>query len=176
MVHANMTKASRLISCVQLRLYQIDWIHNYCQSLESTCNYYTYKTIHYHESSYLSCIFCLLHVYFPIIPFTMYTVCNMSINIILFASETSYKYNTNWNSMFCSKSCTCKHVFVVTFGYYVSPSNEGIHIVLVWFVLLPPLSLLLSEASLDHNFFVFPDRSMICGMSVHDHQAVCLVL
>jgi hypothetical protein len=25
----------------------------------------------------------------------------------------------------------CKHVFVVTFGYYVSPSNEGIHIVLV---------------------------------------------
>jgi leucyl aminopeptidase (aminopeptidase T) len=27
----------------------------------------------------------------------------------------------------------------------------------------------------DHNFFVFPDRSMIFGMWVHDHKAVCRV-
>ena len=53
--------------------------------------------------------------------------------------------------------------------YYVSPSNEGRHIVLVWFFLL----LLLSEACPDHNFFVFPDRSIIFGMWVHDHKVVC---
>jgi hypothetical protein len=39
--------------------------------------------------------------------------------------------------------------------FYVSPSNEGRHIVLVWFF-LPLLLLLLSEACPDHNFFVFP--------------------
>ena len=39
---------------------------------------------------------------------------------------------------------------------YVSPSNEGRHIVLVWFfLLLPLLLLLLSEACPDHNFLVF---------------------
>jgi hypothetical protein len=48
----------------------------------------------------------------------------------------------------------------------------GRHIVLVWFF-LPLLLLLLSEACPDHNFFVFPDRSMIFGMWVHDHKAVC---
>jgi hypothetical protein len=32
--------------------------------------------------------------------------------------------------------------------------------------------LLLSEACPDHNFFVFPDRSMIFDMWVHDHKAV----
>ena len=54
---------------------------------------------------------------------------------------------------------------------YVSPSNEGRHIVLVWFFLL----LLLSEACPNHNFFVFPDRSIIFCMWVHDHKAVCRV-
>ena len=47
---------------------------------------------------------------------------------------------------------------------YVSP-----YIVLVWFF----LPLLLSEACPDHNFFVFRDRSMIFGMWVHEHKAVC---
>jgi hypothetical protein len=42
-------------------------------------------------------------------------------------------------------------------------------IVLVWFFL--PLLLLLSEVCPDHNIFVFPDRSMIFGMWVHDHKA-----
>jgi hypothetical protein len=37
------------------------------------------------------------------------------------------------------------------------------------------LPLLLSEACLNHNFFVFRDRSMIFGMWVHDHKAVCRV-
>ena len=61
--------------------------------------------------------------------------------------------------------------------YYVSPSNEGRHIALVWiFLPLPLLLLLLSEACPDHNFFVFPDRSIIFGMWVHDHQAVCCIL
>jgi hypothetical protein len=56
-------------------------------------------------------------------------------------------------------------------------SNEGRHIVLVWFFLLPflLLLLLLSEACPDHNFFVFPDRSIIFGMLVHDHKAVCCI-
>jgi hypothetical protein len=29
------------------------------------------------------------------------------------------------------------------------------------------------HARLDHNLFVFPDRSIIFGMWVHDHKAVC---
>jgi hypothetical protein len=53
--------------------------------------------------------------------------------------------------------------------------RETYNIVLVWFFLLPPLPLLLSEACPDHNFFVFPDRSMIFGLWVHDHKAVCRV-
>ena len=66
----------------------------------------------------------------------------------------------------------------MSFYYYVSPSNEGRHIVLVLFFLLLPLPLLLlllSEACPDHNFFVFPDRSIIFGMWMHDQKAVCLV-
>ena len=68
---------------------------------------------------------------------------------------------------------------------YASPSNEGRHIVLVWFflpllllplLLFPLLLLLLSEACPDHCFFIFPDRSIINGMSVHDHKAVCHIL
>jgi hypothetical protein len=39
-------------------------------------------------------------------------------------------------------------------------------------ILLP---LLLSEACPDHNFFVFPDRSIIFGMWVHDHKMVCRI-
>jgi hypothetical protein len=58
-------------------------------------------------------------------------------------------------------------------NHYVSPSNEGRHIVLVWFFLL--LLLLLGKVYPDHNFFVFPDRSIIFDMWVHDHKAVCRV-
>jgi hypothetical protein len=108
---------------------------------------------------------------------------------------------------------------------YVSPSDEGRHIVLVWFFLplgpdkkilfkkqlfdlevkgqgstkvitvrdTPPyghaptyqISLtylerqkcygLLSEACPDHNLFVFPDRSIIFGMWVHDHKVMCRI-
>ena len=81
---------------------------------------------------------------------------------------------------------------------YVSPSNEGRHIALVWFVLPLPLlplllfpllpllllpllllpllpllllPLLLSEACPDHNLFIFPDRSIVFRMWVHDHNA-----
>jgi hypothetical protein len=47
-------------------------------------------------------------------------------------------------------------------------------IVLVWFFLLPLLLLLLlSEGCPDHNIFVFPDRSMIFGLWVHNHKAAC---
>jgi hypothetical protein len=34
---------------------------------------------------------------------------------------------------------------------------------------------LISEACSNHNFFVFPDRSMIFGMWVHDHKTVCCI-
>jgi hypothetical protein len=57
------------------------------------------------------------------------------------------------------------NIFFETIAIYVSPSNEGRPIVLVWLFL--PLLLLLSEACPDHNFFVFPDRSIIFGMWVH---------
>ena len=49
---------------------------------------------------------------------------------------------------------------------YVSPSNDGRHIVLVWFFLLLPLLLfLLSEACPDHNFLVFQigQLYLVCG-------------
>jgi hypothetical protein len=49
------------------------------------------------------------------------------------------------------------------------------YIVLVCFF-LPLLLLLLSEACPDHNFIVFPDRSIIFGMWVHDHKAVCRMI
>jgi hypothetical protein len=74
-----------------------------------------------------------------------------------------------------NKSCPVAKQIWQSFNY-VSPSNEGRHLVLVWFFLpLPLLPLLLSEACPDHNFFVFPDRSMIFGMWVHDHKAVCRI-
>jgi hypothetical protein len=38
-------------------------------------------------------------------------------------------------------------------------------------LLLLPLLLFLSEACPDHNFFFFPDRSIIFGMWMHDHKA-----
>jgi hypothetical protein len=88
--------------------------------------------------------------------------------------------------IFSDKTTIFQTFFSISFGhhiwylslkypYYVSPSNEGRHIVLVWFFLLPLLPLLLSEACPDHNFFVFPDRSMIFGMWVHDLKAVCRI-
>ena len=46
---------------------------------------------------------------------------------------------------------------------------------LIFFLPLPLLLLLLSEACPDHNFFVFPDRSIIFGMWVHDHKVVCRI-
>jgi hypothetical protein len=55
---------------------------------------------------------------------------------------------------------------------YVSPSNEGRHIVLVWFIFFRFFSAKLVRTI---TFFVFPDRSMIFGMWVHDHKAVCRI-
>jgi hypothetical protein len=61
----------------------------------------------------------------------------------------------------CTKTCVVVWKEGVSILYmdfnYVSPSNEGRHIVLVWFFLF----LLLSEACLDHNLFVFADRSIL---------------
>jgi hypothetical protein len=37
-------------------------------------------------------------------------------------------------------------------------------------------SAFLSEVCPDHNFFVFPDSSIIFGMWVHDHKAVCRIM
>ena len=74
----------------------------------------------------------------------------------------------------CCRVTYCYSMFLFHYYYYVSPSNEGRHIVLVWFFLLP-LLLLLSVSCPDHNFFVFPYRSIIFGMWVHDHKAVCRV-
>ena len=86
---------------------------------------------------------------------------------------------SRWRAIRAKKSpCGCSLRFVLVpkekwKSPYVSPSNEGRHIVLVWFFL--PLSLLLSEAYPDHNFFVFRDRSMKFCMWVHDHRVVCRV-
>jgi hypothetical protein len=66
-----------------------------------------------------------------------------------------------------------RKVMVVSMLYmdfnYVSPSNEGRHIGLVWFFLLLLLLLLLSEACPDHNFFFFPDRSIIFALWSYTH-------
>ena len=65
---------------------------------------------------------------------------------------------------------SCKAV-----NFYVSPLNERRHTVLFkfdFFLLLPLVLLLISEACPGHNIFVFRDRSMIFGMWVHDHKAV----
>jgi hypothetical protein len=61
--------------------------------------------------------------------------------------------------------------------YYVSPSNEGRHIVLVWFFSSASASAASASSQRSHHTcFVFPDRSIIFGMWVHDHKAVCRVL
>ena len=58
----------------------------------------------------------------------------------------------------------------------MSPLRTKRDIVLVWFfLLLPLLLLLLSEACPDHNFFVFPDRSIIFDTWVHNNKAVCRI-
>ena len=46
--------------------------------------------------------------------------------------------------------------------YYVSPSNEGRHIVLVWFF-LPLLLLLLSEATITFLSFQIGQLYLVCG-------------
>ena len=105
-----------------------------------------------------------------------FIVCLLSIQILRnpakFRSIKFTRVMTGWNYfvlLLGQKSTNIWHI-------YVSPSNEGRHIVLVWFFLpLPHLLLLLSKACTDHNFFVFQDRSMIFGLWVHDHNAVCCV-
>jgi hypothetical protein len=62
-------------------------------------------------------------------------------------------------------ACFQKHDFDRPYAFnYVCPSNEGRHIVLVWFFL--PLLLLLSEACADHNFFLsfrIGQLYLVCG-------------
>jgi hypothetical protein len=55
----------------------------------------------------------------------------------------------------------------------MSPLRRETYCFSLIFLPLPLLLLLLSEAGPDHNFFVFPDRSIIFGMWVLDHKAVC---
>jgi hypothetical protein len=61
-----------------------------------------------------------------------------------------YKITMNKNWIYTQQN-NSHYTFcvIILFIYYVSPSYEGRHIVLVWFFL--PLLLLLSEAFLDHN-------------------------
>ena len=101
---------------------------------------------------------------------------------LIFSSESTWQIETKRDMIwmfiewFPTKTCVVVSKEGVSILYmdfnYVSPSNEGRHNVLVWFF----LPLLLSEACLDHNLFVFPDRSIIFGMWVHDHKAVCRIL
>jgi hypothetical protein len=39
----------------------------------------------------------------------------------------------------------------------------------------PDKKIFFKKQLLDHNIFVFRDRSMVFGMWVHDHKAVCRV-
>jgi hypothetical protein len=97
---------------------------------------------------------------------------------ILFKKQLFYTISSSTFQIDSTKWIFCCTVLPCTVSSnYVSPSNEGRHIVLVWFFLplLLLLPLLLSEACPDHNFFVFRDRSMIFGMWMHDHKAVCRV-
>jgi hypothetical protein len=70
-------------------------------------------------------------------------------------NQTWHEMNVHWIVSY--KTCGVVSKEGVSMLYmdfnYVSPSNEGRHIVLVWFFFLPLLLLLLlSEACPDHNF------------------------
>jgi len=106
------------------------------------------------------------------------------LQVIMSPHTPTFLWETNCFYPVCPsiiKVCTCNYSYLdfviwnslrlFMLVYYVSPSNEGRHIVLIWFF-LPLLPLLLSEACPDHNLFVFRDKSMIFGMWVHDHKAV----
>jgi len=103
-------------------------------------------------------------------------------NILLYSNLNCFNctfYEINISFYCCVYLFNYNYFAILCFDLqinYVSPSNEGRHIVLVWFFFpLPLLLLLLSEACPDHNIFVFPDRSIIFGMWVHDHKAVCRI-
>jgi hypothetical protein len=92
-----------------------------------------------------------------LIPFIFTWINNMfyCLNEILREFEVVHEYC--WTIVKSSPRYFQKLLYI----NYVSPSNEGRHIVLVWFFLL-----LLSEACPDHNFFVFPDRSIIFQVKI----------
>jgi len=103
---------------------------------------------------------------------TNFTVLLYSINTQLYISYQIFcSVSFSWCYISIAVQSLHFHIIVKYINNYVSPSNEGRHIVLVWFF----LPLLLSEDCPDHNFFVFPDKSIIFGMWVHDHKAVCRI-
>ena len=75
-----------------------------------------------------------------------------------------FKFN---NNAFTYLKCKSHSIFKVVLSGLKSMCS---------IIMSPLLLLLLSEACPDHNFFVFPDRSIICGMWVHDHKAMCHIL
>ena len=96
--------------------------------------------------------------------------------LYIFTWELCLLILKTWSPSICFHS-KCRKVFpeisnflyiLQTWHIYVSPSNEGRHIVLVWFflpLLLPLFLLLLSEACPDHNFFVsdIGQLYLVCG-------------
>jgi hypothetical protein len=92
----------------------------------------------------------------------------------------SFHWNISSHNLkgFCIVWCKLV-VFVASIWVtnYVAPSNEGSHIVLVWFFLpLPLLLLLLSEACPDHNCLSFDIGQwyLVCGcMTIRQCVAYC---
>ena len=99
---------------------------------------------------------------------------------LIFSSESTWQIETKRDMIwmfiewFPTKTCVVVSKEGVSILYmefnYVSPSNEGRHIVLVYFFFC-----FFSAKLVRTITCVFPDRSIIFGMWVHDHKAVCRI-
>ena len=111
------------------------------------------------KAMFIICIYLLMQQHFPPLIHVHFHCCiewhlwYLYVSCLILDNLQTYKLNiiTFLMSYLC---------------YYVSPSNEGRHIVLVWFFLplpLPQLLLLLSEATIIFLSFQMGQLYLVCG-------------